>query len=177
MNFQTVSVAQKLVDPVLSCARNRVVGATRAMCPGGYEPGSTSAAPLFTPQLVGAVGSVDRAIGSMVSELRTQGVLGSTTIIVTAKHGQSPIDPSKLAKIGSTETTVLTNAGVTPAQVTDDDISLVWLRDQSQTTQAVQALDADKAGADTARIDDVLSGQALARAVQQPAAEIPAPPI
>jgi len=168
MNFQTVSVAQKLVDPVLSCARNTGGGCDPSYVPGGYAPGSTSTAPLFTPQLVGAIGSVDRAIGSMVNELKTQGVLGSTTIIITAKHGQSPIDPSKLAKIGSTETTVLTNAGVTPAQVTDDDVSLVWLQNQSQTAQAVQALEADKAGPDTARIDYVLSGQALAEQFNSP---------
>jgi hypothetical protein len=169
MNFQTVSVAQKLVDPTLSCVRTP----TNAQCdqsyvPGGYEPGSTSSAPIFTPQLTGAIKSVDNAIGSMVNELRAQGVLDSTTIIITAKHGQSPIDPGALAKIGGAETKVLTNAGITPAQVTDDDVALVWLKDPNQTTQAVAALNADKAGPNAARIDYVLSGPALAARFNSP---------
>ncbi|HZU80159.1 MAG TPA: alkaline phosphatase family protein [Acidimicrobiales bacterium] len=159
MNFQTVSVAQKLIDPVQSCPRseNTPPACDPTYQPGGYEPGTLA----FTPQLSGAIESVDSAIGSMVSELRGQGVLASTTIIVTAKHGQSPIDPGKLALVGHGEVNDLTNAGVSPAQVTDDDIALIWLKDQSQTGQAVQALQADQNGANTARIDYVLSGQSL----------------
>jgi len=170
MNFQTVSVAQKLVDPVLSCTRTSPPSSTcnPSYVPGGYEPGSTSSNPIFTPQLQGGIESVDAAIGSMVNELVGQGVMSSTTIIITAKHGQSPIDPSALAKIGHAETKVLTDAGVTPALVTDDDVALIWLKDQSQTNQAVQALNADKAGANTARIDYVLSGQALAAQFNSP---------
>jgi hypothetical protein len=165
MNFQTVSVAQKLVDPFQSCVRSdNAPGCDPNYVPGGYAPNTLA----FTPQLTGAIESVDSAVGSTVMELRNEGVLGSTTIIITAKHGQSPIDPSKLAKIGHTETDVLTAAGVTPAQVTDDDISLVWLNDQSQTTQAVQALAADKAGPNTARVDYVLSGPSLVARFNSP---------
>ena len=171
MNFQTVSVAQKLVDPYQSCTRNP--GPPAPACnpsyiPGGYESGSTSAHPIFTPQLTGAIESVDAAIGSMVTELRNQGVLGSTTIIITAKHGQSPIDPSTLAKIGHAETKVLTNAGITPALVTDDDVALIWLKNQSQTAAAVAALNADKNGANTAHIQTILSGSALAAQFNSP---------
>ncbi|MBV9662211.1 MAG: alkaline phosphatase family protein [Acidimicrobiales bacterium] len=169
MNFQTVSVGQKLVDPTVSCVRTPSNPAcNQNYVPGGYEPGSTSDQPIFTPQMDGAVQSVDNAIGTMVNELRNQGVLGSTKIIVTAKHGQSPIDPSQLHKIGHAETKVLTNAGVDPALVTDDDIALVWLKNQSQTNQAVQALQADKAGSNTARIDYVLSGPQLAAQFNSP---------
>jgi arylsulfatase A-like enzyme len=132
--------------------------------PGGYEPGTLK----FTPQLAGGVKSVDAAIGSMVSELRKTGELASTTVIITAKHGQSPINPSKLHLIGHAETSVIKAAGVTPALVTDDDISLVWLKNQSQTQQAVSALQADKAGPDTARVQYVLSGKALAQRFNSP---------
>jgi hypothetical protein len=104
----------------------------------------------------------------MVAELKAQNELSSTEIIVTAKHGQSPIDPSKLAKIGHAETKVVTNAGVAIAQTTDDDISLMWLQDQSQVTTAVNALLADQAGANTARVQYVLSGQALADRFNSP---------
>ena len=158
MNFQTVSVAQKLVDPILSCARSgNAPTCDPGYVPGGYEPGSLA----FTPQLAGAIRSVDAALGSLVAELRAQHLLSSTELIISAKHGQSPLDPAKLAKIGHAENTVIDAAGVTRAQTTDDDIALVWLADQSQTTTAVNALLADQAGANTAHTASVLSGAAL----------------
>ncbi len=165
MNFQAVSVAQKLVDPILSCVRsNNGPGCNPKYVPGGYEPGSTSTSPIFTPQLQGAIQFVDGAVGSMVNELRKQGVLGSTTIIITAKHGQSPIDPSQLQKIGSAEVTVLNNAGVFPALVTDDDVSLIWMKPASQqadTQAAVNALLQSEQNGNPARIQTVLYGAAL----------------
>src|SRR2546429_256580 len=165
MNFQAVSVGQKLVDPQLSCVRsNNAPGCDPKYFPGGYEPTTLQ----FTPQLSGAISFVDGALGKMVAELKAQNQLSSTEIIVTAKHGQSPIDPSKLAKIGHAETKVVTNAGVAIAQTTDDDISLMWLKDQSQETTAVNALMADKAGANTARVQYVLSGQPLADRFNSP---------
>lgn len=75
---------------------------------------------------------------------------------------------SKLHLIGHAETTVLTNAGVATAQVTGDDIFLIWLADQTQTQTAVNALEADKNGANTARIQSVLSGAALAGQFHSP---------
>ena len=168
MNFQAVSVGQKDIDPTLSCTRNPTSTCDPSYVPGGYEPGSTSSSPIFTPQLSGAIHWVDGAIGAMVTELRDRGVLASTRIIITAKHGQSPIDPSLLQKVGHAVTSVLTNAGVNPAFVIDDDVALVWLKDQSQTAQAVQALNADKAGPNTAKIDYVLSGPALAAQFNSP---------
>lgn len=165
MNFQTVSVAQKLVDPLLSCVRSHdAPGCDPTYVPGGYEPGTLR----FTPQLAGGIHWVDGALASLVAELRSRHELDSTDIILTAKHGQSPIDPSKLAKIGHVEGDVLAAAGVKLAQLTDDDIALIWLQDQSQTSIAVQALAADKAGANAARIQYVLSGAALAARFNSP---------
>src|SRR5215831_499508 len=61
MNFQAVSVGQKLVDPILSCVRSHNgPGCDPNYVPGGYEPGSTSASPIFTPQLKGAIQFVDK---------------------------------------------------------------------------------------------------------------------
>jgi arylsulfatase A-like enzyme len=112
--------------------------------------------------MTGGIKSVDAAIGSMVTELRGQGVLGSTTILITAKHGQSPIDPAKLAKIGSADTDVLTAAMVAqPNQTTSDDISLMWYQDSAAAAPAVAALQADQSGANTARIQTLLSGPSL----------------
>jgi hypothetical protein len=164
MNFQTVSVGQKLVQVGCRFAPPDP-NPCPAYTPGGYEPGSTSASPVFTPQLAGGIQWVDTALKSMVDELRAQGTLNSTTIIITAKHGQSPIDPSALQKVGHSEQDVLTGAGVDIAQLTDDDVALVWLKDQSQTQTAVDALNDNKAAAN---VDTVLAGQPLAEQFNSP---------
>jgi hypothetical protein len=158
MNFQSVSVGEKLIDPVKSCKRNPTSTCDPSYFPGGYEPGNLA----FTPQMEEAMGYVDGAIGSMLDALRTRGLLDSTQVIVSAKHGQSPIDPSKLQKIGDPIGTILSNARVTIGQNTEDDISLIWLTDQKQTNTAVRALQADQNGANTARIQTILFGDALA---------------
>jgi hypothetical protein len=157
MNFQSVSVGEKLVDPVQSCVRNPTPTCNPSYFPGGYLPGTLT----FTPQMTEALTYVDGAIGSMVSQLRANNLIGSTEIIISAKHGQSPIDPSRLAKIGDAVSPLLTDANVTIGQNTEDDISLIWLRDQTQTSTAVTALTDDQTGANTARISTVLSGTPL----------------
>jgi hypothetical protein len=115
-----------------------------------------------------ALGYVDSALGSMVDALRRQGLMESTTLVVSAKHGQSPIDPSKLRKIGDPVSDVLMKSGIAVAQNTTDDVAVVWLKDQHQTAAPVAALEADKAGPNTTRIPYVLSGQALAERFGNP---------
>lgn len=133
MNFQSVSVGEKLVEKSLGLT-------------GGYvDTFGTPSASLF-----GEIQYVDSAIGQMVSELNKQGLLDSTLIIVSAKHGQSPIDPSRVLRIPGDVATdeppsqILSPAGVGPglfvAQADEDDISMLWLTDQSQTESAVATL-------------------------------------
>ena len=143
-NFQTLSVAQK---------------ATVATG-GGYLDAS------FTPgpQVAGAITYIDDALGRIVSELKQTGLYSSTAIIVTAKHGQSPTDHSKLVKNGDTLTKLLEtnnyldssgafgqfatatgnlNDGsglVGTGMVQTDDVGLIWLRDQSQAAAVVKTL-------------------------------------
>ena len=78
MNFQAVSVGQKLIE--------KSNGVT-----GGYldAAGTPSAA------LLGEFKFVDDSIASWVAELKSKGLYESTMIVITAKHGQSPIDPSR----------------------------------------------------------------------------------
>src|SRR5262249_60679906 len=57
---------------------------------------------------------VDGAIGRMVSELESRGVFDSTMIVISAKHGQSPIDPGRLERI-----TGDLAAGKSPAHIVD----------------------------------------------------------
>jgi arylsulfatase A-like enzyme len=137
MNFQEVSVGQKLIV-------------------GGYLDGSGTPSAL----LEGAIAHVDASLGRMVSELRARHLYDSTLIVVSAKHGQSPIDKAKLAMEpgGSGNATVtdpLTfinaadpnvgnvfapfvnpNDGSSPVVagwLMADDVGLVWLQDQSKS--------------------------------------------
>jgi predicted AlkP superfamily pyrophosphatase or phosphodiesterase len=45
--------------------------------------------------LANAIAFVDGSIGQMVNALQDRGLLEKTLVIVSAKHGQSPIDVSK----------------------------------------------------------------------------------
>jgi hypothetical protein len=137
MNFQAVSVGQKLIE-----ASNSVTG--------GYldAAGTPSAA------LLNEIQFADASIGAWVKELKKNHLYDSTLIIITAKHGQSPIDPSLYrpqTKIGTSPATLLDNAGFIPESEapsnptgigpTEDDVSLIWLKDSSETAAAVQILE------------------------------------
>jgi len=133
MNFQAVSVGQKL--PI-----------------GGY----LDAVGDPKPTLEGAIAHTDASIGRMVDALEDAGLRRSTAIIVTAKHGQSPIDFQRLAMEGGGHAPVQTvkdplgfiNAAdpsvnnvtgpqgdVTSGFFKTDDVGVVWLKDQSKGNQ------------------------------------------
>jgi hypothetical protein len=139
MNFQAVSVGQKLIE--------KSNGVT-----GGYldAAGTPSAALLNEFQFV------DASIAAFVSELNKQGLLSSTLIVITAKHGQSPIDPSRYVGQtinGTSPVTLLSNAGFIPFSEstnnptgigpTEDDVSLIWLSSSFDTDAAVAILEAN----------------------------------
>ncbi len=70
----------------------------------------------------------------------------STMIIVTAKHGQSPIDPKALLRIPADNTSLMSPndvLGSLTAGSIEDDVSMLWLADQSQTVNAVSMLSAN----------------------------------
>jgi arylsulfatase A-like enzyme len=95
MNFQAVSVAEK-VDSPGTITQNP--DGTYTVGPkelAGYLPGTTTPGPLLT----GALDYVNAQITRMVDEIKAQGLTGSTAIIITAKHGQSPQDPLLLKRI------------------------------------------------------------------------------
>src|ERR1017187_2452549 len=99
MNFQALSVGQKLIE-----ASNSTTG--------GYldAAGTPSAA------LLDEFKFVDASIGAFVSELKAKRLYDSTLIVITAKHGQSPIDPLRYvpqtrAGIGTSPATLLAMAG------------------------------------------------------------------
>jgi arylsulfatase A-like enzyme len=77
----------------------------------------------------------------MVGQIRKEGLAGSTTIIVTAKHGQSPQDPKKLVTVPDGPIITAINAAwkqTHPSNAklivagTDDDLWQSYLSDNSQ---------------------------------------------
>ena len=142
MNFQEVSVGQKTA---------------------GYVDGAG------TPSagLRDALDHTDASLGRMVSELKRQGLFESTLIIVSAKHGQAPIDPTERRIVDSKRIPGIVNgvqAGLV-AQATEDDIALLWLTDQSKTSDALSALNANQS---LAGIATVVSGASLTSLFQDP---------
>ncbi len=95
MNFQTVSVAEK-VDSPSTLTKNAdgtyTEGPTEL---AGYFPGTTTPRPLLSS----ALGYVNDQLARMVEHDPQAGLAGSTAIIITAKHGQSPMNPLELKRI------------------------------------------------------------------------------
>ena len=95
MNFQTVSVAEKVDSPGTLTENpdgTYTEGPTEL---AGYYPGGTTPRPL----LAGAFDYVNAQLERMVDTIQQDGLASSTAIIVTAKHGQSPQDPLLLKRI------------------------------------------------------------------------------
>ena len=139
MNFQAVSVAQKLIE-------------------NGVNGGYLDAAGTPQPVLLSNIEYVDDSIGEMIAGLKQRGQLESTLIIITAKHGQSPIDPNLYqatpgkTSSGLSPATIIANdlpAAMPPSEnpngsgigSTEDDVSLLWLTNPSYTDAAVTLLE------------------------------------
>jgi hypothetical protein len=174
MNFQVVSVGQKLIE--------KSVGMT-----GGYLDN------IGTPSqpLLGEIAFADASIGRMVSLLKARRLYNSTLIVISAKHGQSPIDsarylgisivpedPSKTSPITTSPADILDSLlplserpsnsppGIGPTQ---DDISLLWLADSGQTTTAVGMLEKQSPATNNiAGIGEIFSGPGIAQMFNPP---------
>jgi hypothetical protein len=162
MNFQVVSVGQKLIEKSLGVK-------------GGYldNQGTPS------PALLGEIEFADSAIGKMVTELRRRGLLASTLIVISAKHGQSPVDSARYLGISTVPGDPVTTSPATildsllplserpsnsPPGIgpTEDDISLIWLANSADTGTVVGMLESQSpATANIAGIGAILSGPTL----------------
>jgi hypothetical protein len=142
MNFQAVSVGQKLIE---------------ASTKGGYLDASGTP----TATLLSEIQFADDAIGEMVTKIKDRGQYENTLIIITAKHGQSPIDPSAYDAVpgktsnGLSPATLISNdlhAAMPPSEdpngsgigSTEDDVSLLWLTNPSYTGAAITLLEANR---------------------------------
>jgi hypothetical protein len=171
MNFQAVSVGQKLQKDNAKGGCKDDVDTKLNGQPGGYKDGSGNP----TDVLAYGLRKTDEALGRMIKALKEEGIYESTLFIVSAKHGQSPINPVKTNKPGhfadlvfaldkSNPIGILINdAGNNCSSgpcgfVQDDDIALIWLPDQSQTAAVAAYLNAN---AGPLYIDEVMSGAEL----------------
>ena len=127
MNFQAVSIGQKLIYqrhggvpplPLLYSSK------------GGYLDSKGTVSKSLRQEIM----FVDRSIGMMVSELKKQGLLDSTLIVITAKHGQSPVDSSRYRANGSPNDPASILSACLPDSETgnqigptEDDVALIWL--------------------------------------------------
>jgi arylsulfatase A-like enzyme len=118
MNFQSVSVGQKL------------------QCCGYKDPQATPSA-----GLANAIAFVDTSIGQMLAALNSRGLVDSTLVIISAKHGQSPIDVTK-KKTYDDGVVIAGPIGSNFAFDIGDDGVLIWLKSNSdgKTATAVTAL-------------------------------------
>jgi hypothetical protein len=145
MNFQAVSVGEKTA---------------------GY----LDAAGTPAPALETAIEFVDGSLARMVAEIEREHLSGNTVIIVSAKHGQSPIDPSKRRIVDEKLLPNVVNGVMSGlvAKSTEDDVALLWLTDGSRTTDAANALIANSG---TLGIGSILKGGALKAMFRDPATD------
>jgi hypothetical protein len=189
MDFQAVSVGQKLVTDNYDNSCVSDTDPTINQQPGGYIDGSG------TPSAVLSYGlqQTDAALASMITALKNQGLYDSTLFIVTAKHGQSPINPVKVNKPGHFADLVsaLPDAGSNPAAIAianaancstgscgfvqDDDIALIWLQGQNIGNQ--QVTDYLNTNAVPLFIDEVMGGAELTLKFNDPSTDSRTPDI
>ncbi len=170
MNFQTVSVGQKLIEKSLAIT-------------GGYIDNEGRP----TLALLNEIQFTDASIGRMVQALKDRGLLDSTLVIISAKHGQSPIDSSRYLGISTkaddpittSPATIADNAGCLPFSEspsnptgigpTEDDVSLVWLNSKCTTESVVGMLESQSpATSNIAGIGQIFSGPALTQLFNAP---------
>lgn len=128
MNFQAVSVGQKLAVEGTKVSPDPLAGQH-----GGYTDPSGTPGPL----LASGLDFVDASLGKMVAEIAKNGLTDSTLVVVSAKHGQTPIDITQRRGIkgaGGTIGTALAANSVGFVQT--DDLALVWLNDRSPANEA-----------------------------------------
>jgi hypothetical protein len=119
MNFQAVSVGQKLAKAGGADSDKTLVG--------GYLDSNATPGNALTLQLQ----FIDDSLGKFAQELTNKHLDASTLIIVSAKHGQSPIDPADRVAISDAAYAGAPGFGVNGFEICDD-AALVWLSPEKQ---------------------------------------------
>jgi hypothetical protein len=117
MNFQAVSVGQKLATAGNADTDKSLIG--------GYLDANATPGNALTENLQ----FVDDSLGKFMDELEDKGLDQSTLIIVSAKHGQSPIDRTLRKAISDSPYSAAPGFGSNGFEICDDE-ALVWLSPQ-----------------------------------------------
>ncbi len=151
MNFQAVSVAQKIKT-------NKAINGDKpkgpAAGPGGYLDGDGT--PSFL--VADALAHTDASIRQLLNALKSHGLFESTYVIVTAKHGQAPVDPSKLMLANPNLILELVEPVSHVLQLTADDAALIWIEDPELAARVAGTLLANRTNL---LIQDVWFGERL----------------
>jgi Type I phosphodiesterase / nucleotide pyrophosphatase len=132
MNFQAVYTGVSVSEPGVGV--------------GGYQ----NAAALPSAELLQEIQSVDTSIGDIVNALKDKGIYDDTLIIITAKHGGSPIDPTRYVANGANTPATLMGTRIpfsesplnpTGIGATEDDVSVLWLNKGESVPSAVELLE------------------------------------
>jgi hypothetical protein len=127
-----------------------------------------------TKNLKSELDFVDSSLGRIWAAIKDSGLASSTVIIVTAKHGQSPIDPAKVSKIpGSVPATVV---GSSYAFDISDDASMIWLKSPSDIDAVLPWLDDGNGGKDLGA-QEIFAGPTLKNRWDDPAVDERVPDI
>ena len=117
---------------------------------GGYQ----NAAGAPSAQLLAEIEYVDVAIGVIVNALKDAGIFNDTLLIISAKHGESPIDTAQYVADGTDTPATLLGSAIpfsesplnpTGIGATEDDVSVLWLKKSASVSAAVQLLEKDAA--------------------------------
>ncbi len=145
LDFQAVSVGEKLA-------------ASGPLDPPGLVGGYLDANATPGAALAGQFAFVDQSIGSMVAELKKQNLYGQTLIIISAKHGQSPIDRSLRVAVDDSPYANMPGYGFHIA----DDEGLIWMKPQTRTPALIgEARAFLEHNAATLHIEQILGGRQL----------------
>ena len=135
MNFQSVYTGESVDEPGVGT--------------GGYQ----NAAGQPSELLLQEIEAVDVSIGDIVNALKDRGIYDDTLIIITAKHGASPIDTSRYVANTNTPATLLgtripfSESPLNPTGIgaTEDDVSVLWLKKGESVSAAVDLLEQNAA--------------------------------
>ncbi|MEO8127528.1 MAG: alkaline phosphatase family protein [Bryobacteraceae bacterium] len=146
------------VVPAIFGMNFQIINAAKKNVPGAYTDS------LSTPSvtMTDALNYVDNSLGRMVTELKNKNLFNSTAIIITAKHGETALDPSRRQIVLTSVIPAIVNgvqAGLA-AKITQKANAYIWLTDQTKTAAVVAAL-TQPSNQSLAGIGQVLSGASL----------------
>jgi hypothetical protein len=131
LNFQAVYTGESVNEPGVGV--------------GGYQ----DAAATPSSALLNEVEFVDASIGQLIDALKDAHIYDETLIIISAKHGGSPIDPARYVANGSNTPATLLGTRIpysesplnpTGIGATEDDVSVLWLNKGESVSSAVDLL-------------------------------------